>query len=181
GGAGDDLVEVNGADEFTAAGVERGPLAIDAGEGADRVFLRGSLDLREGVVVQTGNGADVVRLDGAELHGDFAVALGAEDDRLAIHASVFGLDPLPVVHTCVLDGGTGIDRLLESGNDYLSGPPERTGFEAPRPMVRESPVVITTSIVGRVVLVDGETVPAATIAIPELGLVTVADDEGRFR
>lgn len=184
-GAGDDVLDLE----------EGGSATIDAGAGNDTVRLTDvggafEIDTREGddrveledfeggaLTVDTGPGADRVHLNGdtspffTSAIQELTVRLGADDDRLLVGRA-------EIVHASY-DGGDGQDLLFQlAGNEY-EAPPDVQGFELP-PVARAPGLAVTTRITGRVRLEDGTPVAGASVALPQLGLLTHTDAAGAF-
>jgi hypothetical protein len=170
-GVGDDLVAH--PVELAAAG-EAGPVMVDTGAGADRIRLNGSVDVESGITLQAGEDADVVELDAAHVLHGLGVSLGTGNDTLVLAGSSFAaLDPI------VLDGAEGVDRYIDRGGNTFAVLPLRLNFEGPFAFAEPPPLVAATRIVGKVVQ-NGEAVPGASVSVPRLGLVASSGTDGSF-
>lgn len=114
-GPGDDDVSI---DDFFVDGF----LRVDAAAGADVVrLLRSTVTLD--VVLVLAAGSDEAVLEQDQLGAHLKIALGAQDDLLAISGT-------EVAKAAAFHGGPGTDVYDDPGdNDFLAGPPLVAGFE----------------------------------------------------
>jgi hypothetical protein len=172
-GGGDDLVEVV---EITESALLGGSLAVDTGDGADRIRLVGLLETANGITVAAGNDADVVTIEAAQVSYAMGISLGTGDDRLQVQASTF-----TALAPAVFDGAEGTDRYAHLDRSTFAVPPDLLRFEGPKAARLTEPSLVTsTTFAGRVVLRSGEVVPAASIAVPELGIQVTSAADGTF-
>jgi hypothetical protein len=186
-GGGDDQLELGNVRPLVSPSVLLEPLVLDAGEGDDRVLLRGACELAGALVVQAGDGRDLVELRGADVRSTCAIRLGAGDDRLHVEgSSLHSAGPrLRAIGNAAsgavrFDGGAGID-LYTSGpdNSFPQGSPSLSGFEVPK--ATEAPALeLSTRVVGRVVLPGSRPAPNAAVSLAALGRTTSADERGFF-
>ncbi len=168
-GAGDDRLS---SLEFS------GEVEIVSGDGDDHLefqqFGQGRLD------IATGAGADSFVVTGERfgppppgtfLITHFTVDLGPDDDRLQVGKTSIVFP--------VMDGGAGRDAFLEPGGVHYFTTPDIRSFEIARATSRDD-LAITTTLLGRIVLEDGTPVPGASVALPELGLLTTTRPDGSF-
>ncbi len=177
-GGGELFVHMGAGDDQLSSMGFNGDLEVTTGDGDDRLeFLRfdtGKLD------IATGAGADSLLVTGDRFGPPppgtffithFTVDLGPDDDRLQVGKTSIVFP--------TMDGGSGRDAFLEPGGVHYFTTPDIRSFEIARTTSRDD-LAITKTVLGRIVLEDGTPVPGASVALPELGLLTTTRPDGSF-
>lgn len=107
----------NGANTYTNNTLTNGTAVVVGGAGVDTitVVVTDSGANTANVVIQSGEGADVVSLDMAGANEQATVELGAGDDKLTLQTATSAGDNLAV------DGGEGTDTIDLNGLDLTDG------------------------------------------------------------